>query len=84
MKTLRLTNNPAYQTNEKKEGELDNQTAPYICPVIGLEMSGKFRFVALWSCGCVFSERALKEINANTCHKVNILSISHFLIIELI
>lgn len=61
-----------YKITEKKEGELENQTAAYICPVIGLEMSGKFRFVALWSCGCVFSERALKEINTNVCHKVGI------------
>ncbi|KAI4469129.1 protein c20orf43 [Holotrichia oblita] len=69
VKTLNLTLNPVYKITEKKEGELENQTAPYICPVIGLEMSGKFRFVALWSCGCVFSERALKEINTNVCHK---------------
>ncbi|KRT80941.1 hypothetical protein AMK59_5695 [Oryctes borbonicus] len=69
VKTLNLTPNPAYTVTERREGELENQTAPYICPVIGLEMSGKFRFVALWSCGCVFSERALKEINTNTCHK---------------
>nr|CAI5825371.1 unnamed protein product [Callosobruchus analis] len=26
-------------------------------------------FVALWSCGCVFSERALKEVSTKTCHK---------------
>lgn len=62
VKNLNLTNNPAYESNEKN--------APYICPVIGLEMSGKFRFVALWSCGCVFSERALKEIDTKSCHKV--------------
>lgn len=30
-------------------------------------MSGKFRFVGLWSCGCVFSERALKEVKSKTC-----------------
>jgi hypothetical protein len=36
-------------------------------------MSGKFRFVALWSCGCVFSERALKEIDTKICHKVSLL-----------
>lgn len=35
--------------------------------LIGLEMSGKFRFVALWTCGCVFSERALKEIGTKVC-----------------
>ena len=28
------------------------------------------RFCFLWSCGCVLSERALKEIKMETCHKV--------------
>lgn len=28
------------------------------------------RFCFVWSCGCVMSERALKEIKSETCHKV--------------
>ncbi|EFA10907.1 replication termination factor 2 [Tribolium castaneum] len=68
IKDLNLTPNPAHENVDKNHGESD-KTAPYICPVIGLEMSGKFRFVALWSCGCVFSERALKEIDTKNCHK---------------
>ncbi|EDW76430.1 uncharacterized protein Dwil_GK14667 [Drosophila willistoni] len=67
IKTLKLTPNPAYEVNEDKtEGLLDTRHAPYICKLIGLEMSGKFRFVALWSCGCVMSERALKQIKGKT------------------
>lgn len=70
VKDLKLTNNPEFTKDEgKKEGAIDHRAAPYICPVLGLEMSGKFRFVALWSCGCVFSERALKEIGTKNCHK---------------
>ncbi|RZC36006.1 RTF2 -like, partial [Asbolus verrucosus] len=69
IKDLNLTPNPVYKDDEKKDGGSDGRAAPYICPVIGLEMSGKFRFVALWSCGCVFSERALKEIATKNCHK---------------
>ncbi|XP_072393892.1 replication termination factor 2 [Diabrotica undecimpunctata] len=70
VKDLKLTPNPEFLKDEgKKEGSLDNRAAPYICPVLGLEMSGKFRFVAVWSCGCVFSERALKEIGTKNCHK---------------
>ncbi|KAG5889287.1 hypothetical protein JTB14_007048 [Gonioctena quinquepunctata] len=70
VKDLKLTNNPEYKEDEgKKEGSLDHRAAPYICPVLGLEMSGKSRFVAVWSCGCVFSERALKEIGTQNCHK---------------
>ncbi|EDW03579.1 replication termination factor 2 [Drosophila grimshawi] len=65
IKTLQLTPNPAFTEEDKTEGLLDTRHAPYICKLIGLEMSGKFRFVALWSCGCVLSERALKQIKGN-------------------
>lgn len=68
VRDLHLTPNPTYNKDaDKTEGLLDTRSAPYICKLIGLEMSGKFRFVALWSCGCVFSERALKEIGTNIC-----------------
>uniref|UniRef100_A0A182TDX3 Replication termination factor 2 n=1 Tax=Anopheles melas TaxID=34690 RepID=A0A182TDX3_9DIPT len=56
IKNLNLTSNPAYDETK------DDKSSPYICALIGLEMSGQFRFVALWTCGCVFSERALKEV----------------------
>uniref|UniRef100_A0A182PQ35 Replication termination factor 2 n=1 Tax=Anopheles epiroticus TaxID=199890 RepID=A0A182PQ35_9DIPT len=56
IKNLNLTANPAYDETK------DDKSSPYICALIGLEMSGQFRFVALWTCGCVFSERALKEV----------------------
>lgn len=70
VKQLNLTKNPEFkpETN-KKDRTPDEKNSPYICPVLGLEMSGKFRFVALWSCGCAFSERALKEIGTKNCHK---------------
>uniref|UniRef100_A0A1A9Z7S6 Replication termination factor 2 n=1 Tax=Glossina pallidipes TaxID=7398 RepID=A0A1A9Z7S6_GLOPL len=58
IKQLKLTPNPAFTGADKTEV----RHAPYICKLIGLEMSGKFRFIALWSCGCVVSERAIKEI----------------------
>lgn len=67
VKNLVLSPNPSYEDTEKTEGLLDVRSAPYICKLIGLEMSGKFRFVALWTCGCVFSERALKEIGSKVC-----------------
>ena len=31
-------------------------------------MNGKYKFCALWTCGCVLSERALKEVDITTCH----------------
>jgi len=68
IKDLNLTPNPAYDAGKAAdESGNDARNAPFICALIGLEMSGKFRFVALWSCGCVFSERALKEIKTSTC-----------------
>ncbi|KAH8391696.1 hypothetical protein KR200_009231 [Drosophila serrata] len=65
IRQLQLTPNPAFTEEDKTEGLLDTRHSPYICKLIGLEMSGKFRFVALWSCGCVMSERALKQIKGN-------------------
>ena len=47
---------------------VDNQDSPFICPVVGLEMSGKYRFCYISVCGCVVSERALKEVKSETCH----------------
>lgn len=67
VRDLHLSPNPIYKDEDKTEGMLDTRSAPYICKLIGLEMSGKFRFVGLWTCGCVFSERALKEIGAKIC-----------------
>lgn len=60
IKDLKLAANPAYSPE-------DDKNAPFICALIGLEMSGQFRFVALWTCGCVFSERALKQLKSNVC-----------------
>ncbi|CAG9580986.1 unnamed protein product [Danaus chrysippus] len=64
---LKLINNPAYKKTEHTEGAVGD-SSPYICPISGLEMSGKFRFVFLWNCGCVLAERALKEVKQNLCH----------------
>lgn len=72
IKTLSLSPNPVYKDSDKTEGLLDVRSAPYICKLIGLEMTGRFRFIALWSCGCVFSERALKEIKTQSCSLVRL------------
>lgn len=71
VRNLNLTPNPAFDGNkaEKGDGYTDGGKSPYICPVIGLEMNGKYKFCFLWSCGCVMSERALKEIKSMSCHK---------------
>ncbi|EDO43076.1 predicted protein [Nematostella vectensis] len=70
-KQLNLTVNPAFEqkTKEQAGGYLDFQASQYICPVVGIEMNGRYKFCFLWKCGCVFSERALKEVKSVVCHK---------------
>ncbi|XP_067935755.1 replication termination factor 2-like isoform X2 [Watersipora subatra] len=62
VKELQLTDNMS-------KGESD---APYICPITGLEMNGKHKFICLWRCGCVLSERGMKEVKSMQCHKCGI------------
>ncbi|XP_050403770.1 replication termination factor 2 [Patella vulgata] len=71
LKELNLSENPAFKgiIAEKGDAYIDTQTSEYICPVVGTELSGKYRFCYIWTCGCVLSERALKEIKSEVCHK---------------
>ncbi|XP_002737586.1 replication termination factor 2-like [Saccoglossus kowalevskii] len=69
---LNLTTNPVYGNDkvaDKGDAYIDRQKSKYICPVSGLEMNGRHRFCFLPSCGCVFSERALKEVKSTVCNK---------------
>ncbi len=72
VKELQLTDNPAFH-KQKDVGDayVDKLMAEYICPITGLEMSGRHRFCYLRSCGCVLSERALKEVKVDVCSKCN-------------
>ncbi|XP_048405999.1 replication termination factor 2 isoform X2 [Stegostoma tigrinum] len=72
VKELNLTDNPAWRgdkANAKGDKYEDLQGAAFICPVVGLEMNGRQKFCYLRDCGCVFSERAMKEIKTEVCHK---------------
>lgn len=68
---LNLTERPNYKEKEAERGDElnDNQESRYICPVVGLDMNGRYRFSYLRSCGCVLSERCLKEVKSDACHK---------------
>ncbi|NWI14076.1 RTF2 protein, partial [Crypturellus soui] len=69
---LNLADNPAWSGDKESiKGDKydDIQCARFICPVVGLEMNGRHRFCFLRNCGCVFSERALKEIKTEVCHR---------------
>ncbi|XP_013888633.1 replication termination factor 2 [Austrofundulus limnaeus] len=72
IKELNLTDNPEWEgerRNAKGDKYEDIHCGMFICPVVGLEMNGKHRFCYLQTCGCVFSERALKEVKTEICHK---------------
>ena len=66
---LQLTPNPSYKPSDKADTYNDVQSSEYICPVTGLEMSGHHRFTFIRTCGCVLSEKALKEVPSENCHK---------------
>ncbi|CAL8354957.1 replication termination factor 2 [Gadus morhua] len=69
---LNFTDNPEWEGEgriSKGDRYEDMHLAMFICPVVGLEMSGKHRFCYLQKCGCVFSDRALREVKSEICHK---------------
>eukprot|EP00794_Sanderia_malayensis_P005646 gene5646-6342_t len=67
---LNLTENVGYDKECRKlAGHFDTMASKFTCPVVGIEMNGKYRFCFIRTCGCVMSERALKEVSAETCHK---------------
>jgi hypothetical protein len=43
-----------------------NNDVDYACPVSGLPMNGRYRFVALRKTGHVISEKALKEVREDS------------------
>jgi len=70
VKQLRLTANPEYHGEAADWGDAykDRNVSPWICPVTGLEMNGNQRFVVNWECGCVLSEKAVREVETEGCH----------------
>jgi hypothetical protein len=67
VKELQLTENPSFSSKHKDLGNeyLDVYSSPFICQLTGLEMNGKYKFCAIWTCGCVLSDRALRSVNHN-------------------
>ena len=65
VKELQLTENSSFNADRSDLGTeyLDVYSSPFICSLTGLEMNGKYKFCALWTCGCVLSDRALRTVN---------------------
>jgi hypothetical protein len=70
VKELKLTDKAGFEAKTNKGDEyVDFHDSRFICPVTGLEMNGKQKFNFIWKCGCVLSERAIKEVKSEACHK---------------
>ena len=66
--TLVLTSKKGYDKSTTTDnGDSDKQDSQYVCPIVGLEMNGNYKFYYYRSCGCVVSERAIKELKSETC-----------------
>lgn len=72
VRELELTDNPAFKRDQRGKdasvgdgGYNDRLTSPYVCPIAGLEMNGKFKFVVDWTKGKVLSERGHKIVMKN-------------------
>ncbi|XP_046919404.2 replication termination factor 2 [Dermatophagoides farinae] len=67
--TLKLTP----KSNDEKASTESNGTNDYkfVCPIVGLEMNGKYKFMYFRTCGCVVSERAIKEVKSQVCLSCN-------------
>lgn len=55
----------------KAETYVDVYDAQFVCPIVGIEMSGRHKFIYIAVCGCVMSERALKEVGGLRCQRCN-------------
>ncbi|CAH8634221.1 unnamed protein product [Dicrocoelium dendriticum] len=64
VRELRLTVN---NSHTQESDPLNDATGEFYCPVTGLEMSGVYPFVYLWTCGCVFAKKALDVVNDYRC-----------------
>jgi len=74
---LELTPNPAYTDRNRRQDAVgdgmyvDALMAPWICPVTGLEMNGRFKFVFSFSTGRIVAERALKVLRQDPAESGN-------------
>jgi len=64
--------NPHYNPKGEKGHDSVNITdweeeSPFICPITNIEVGGNHRFSVLLTCGCAFSERALRECPSEVC-----------------
>jgi len=60
--------NPKHEIDARRLNITDWATeAPFICPITNFEVGVNHKFSMLRTCGCAFSERALKECPSERC-----------------
>ncbi|KAJ1947052.1 Replication termination factor 2 [Kickxella alabastrina] len=68
IKTLQLKDNPSLSKHGSRDstspvsGPEEAEEARFVCPVTMKEMNGNLPFEFAWSCGCVFSAMARREM----------------------
>ena len=69
MKELTLSVNPSHK--EQRNADACTDTAPYICPVTGLEMNGRYRYLLLFLCNPSLNDKLF--VGFPTCVLVDVL-----------
>eukprot|EP00095_Tigriopus_kingsejongensis_P005351 maker-scaffold34_size539781-snap-gene-0.17 protein:Tk05351 transcript:maker-scaffold34_size539781-snap-gene-0.17-mRNA-1 annotation:"upf0549 protein c20orf43 homolog" len=72
VKDLVLVENPGFENQNPSKGDnyVDNSLSPWICPMTGIEMNGRFKFVFDWITGKVLSEKANRMIKKDDPTKI--------------
>lgn len=62
VKELKLKEKLEYDKSHQASSGSEQFKAQFVCPISGLDLNGKYKFYYILKCGCVLSERALKEV----------------------
>ena len=54
-----------------KQLSLHQTDSAFLCPITQQELNGIHRFRVMWDCGCVLSDKALQEIQSDSCLNCN-------------
>ena len=60
--TVRATPNPAHVEGLSAAVEGGKGSAPFVCPISGVEANGQHGFVVFRRCGCMVADRAVREM----------------------
>lgn len=69
VKEIKLKEKAEYdERNHQASSGSEKFKAQFVCPISGLDMNGSYKFFYNLQCGCVLSERAIKEVpNESSC-----------------